>query len=1185
MDPRRELKDKLVATVKFKDKPTGVDLEVENVAIRGCVDSGAPTTMADLEFFRTCGHEEQIVPIKDGRRWRSANGSIMDVKGDVMVNLKFGTTTINTKIVVVKSLIHDFLIGTDLMASFGFKIDYETNVLHIGESKLKMYVDGYDKAEVIRAPIAINLAPKSEQHVWFKSLVKGAPVIVEALEDCKVAVAEGLYRTDENGMFRLCVKNRSNECVNVRPGVNVCVLSMAQVNGFLADEDVATMTESVPSEKQWRPSESADINKKGLSDEMLRRYHDVIDKNWQAISREDSDIGKAEMTHEIRLRDWRPFKGRAYRLAPPQLAAVEQHVEEMLAMGVIRPSASEFASPIVLVKKSDGATRFCVDYRKLNDLTIKDNYPMPLMEERIDSIFGSKIFSTLDMTSGYWQFALSASAVQLTAFICHLGLFEFVRMPFGLCNAGATFQRAMESLLRGLKFAMAYIDDLLIHSMTHEDHVKHLDEVFGRLIRAGLKVKLRKCKFGYEETKFLGYVVSGEGIRISTEKTEKVANYPTPTSAKATRKFNGLSSYFKDFIPDYSTLNAPLQEAALMTKKDPVSNQRVARKFVWTAECQQAFESIKKVLTSGPFLVHPDMSKRFRLITDASGVGLGAVLAQLDDKGKERIITYAGRVLNEAEKNYSTSERELLAVKWAVRKFDCYLYGTPFDVFTDHRPLVHLKTSRNPSNRMLKWILELEEYDITYHYRPGKHNVPADVLSRASEVDSMKIGWWYERQKQPANPHQPIREWTAKSDSEDDEVSEESSEQMAVMTIEEVLSKKSLTEQQFEDESIKVLLSKCADDEQVFKRDEEGTLYLVDKLTGQWRIVLPKSLRKEVLIACHDGVGGSHLGRFKTLNKVAQRFFWTGMAEDVKDYVAGCEYCGIRKSPRMPREPNQQPLPVVVNPFDRVAVDFVGPLPVTARGNKYCLVFVDYATRWPEAFATKNMEAVTVASILIREILCRHGAPVQLLSDRGACFLSAVVKEVCQFMRSNKINTAAYHPQTNGLVERFNGDLMTMVTAYVGDNQQNWDLMLPIALFGYRVAVQESTKRVPAELLYARQIRLPLALDLFLPKLDFSGDIKLAFYRAQEAVANRAKKDKARHDAANKPAEYQVGDLVRVRQEALKVGQSSKLNKNRWSNPLEIKSIIGNNVVLDLKRKCNMVNIARVKRAEPKVCW
>lgn len=364
--------------------------------------------------------------------------------------------------------------------------------------------------------------------------------------------------------------------------------------------------------------------------------------------------------------------------------------------------------------------------------------------------------------------------------------------------------------------------------------------------------------------------------------------------------------------------------------------------------------------------------------------------------------------------------------------------------------------------------------------------------------------------------------------------------------------------------------------------DKDGTLYLIDVNSGRHRIVVPACYRLHILRCCHDDLGGSHLGKTKTLDKVAQRFYWLGMAADVRDYVAACVCCSARKSPRGANKLPLISMPTVEHPFDRVAVDFIGPLPTSKNGNKYLLVFVDYATRWPEVFATRDRKATTVAEIFIKEILCRHGAPVQLLSDQGREFLADVIKETCNFTRTHKIQTAAYHPQTNGLCERFNGTLTTMLAMYVDENQTNWDELLPMALFGYRMSIQESTKRVPAELLYARQLRMPMDLDLFTPKLQFSKTIKDDFRRSRLNIECAAARSKSMRDKTEKTPGFVVGDRVRVRQEVTSTGLSRKLQGSIWQDPVHVLEVKGNNLFLMDKGKEKWVNQERVKKAEKK---
>ena len=505
-----------------------------------------------------------------------------------------------------------------------------------------------------------------------------------------------------------------------------------------------------------------------------------------------------------------------------------------------------------------------------------------------------------------------------------------------------------------------------------------------------------------------------------------------------------------------------------------------------------------------------------------------------------------------------------------------------------------MKTSQSPSQRTLKWILELEEYDATYYYRPGSLNVQADVLSRVSEKweDEVAISWYMRNKSIDQLKREQLKTLTDKptlntnSSSEDDiTIMHIKETDIQYSIINDEVDKQMLTEAQWQDDNVQSMIKYLKSGSksntiQSFKQDSQGTLYLIDKIRHLWRLIVPKIYVEHILRGCHDDIGGSHLGRTKTLNKIAQRFYWIGMSKDVKNWVLSCAKCCARKSSRSKTEPEQIPLPIVENPFDRVSVDFVGPCPLTDNGNRYILVFVDYATRWPEAFATKNMTARTVAEIFVMEILCRHGAPVQLLSDQGRDFLATVVSEICMFTRTHKIQTASYHPQTNGLCERFNGTICQALSAYCNANQTNWDVMLPIALFGCRTSTQLSTQSTPAGLLYARELRLPMNLDLYMPKLPYPNKIKDEWRRAQESIKDVTLSNKARHDLKNKPHLYREGDMVRLRIQTVGKGLSRKF-ADKWSSPTKLLKVKNNNVLVTSNNKLKYINQVHIKPAEP----
>ena len=433
----------------------------------------------------------------------------------------------------------------------------------------------------------------------------------------------------------------------------------------------------------------------------------------------------SQVEHSIETGDARPIKKNPYRTPHDLKPVVEEHIDYMLKKNIIEPSMSPWSSSIVLVQKKskDGSIkyRFCVDYRTLNAMTKPDAYPIPNIMDTLDSLGHSKIFSVLDMASGYHQIPIKPKHKEKTAFSCHRGYFQFVKMPFGLNNAPATYQRCIDVVLMGLKGidCLAYLDDIICFSTTMEEHAKKLQTIFERLEQANFKIQPEKCVFATDTVQYLGHICTPLGIRPDPEKVRAIEDYPVPKTVRDIRSFIGLAGYYRRHVPNFAKLAQPLTN---LTKKDVP--------FLWTNEHQNAFESLKRNLSTKPLLIYPDFSQPFIVACDASTKAIGAVLSQVRN-GEERPVAYCSRQMNSAESKYSVTELELLAFLFATKQFRCYLYGHKFTVHTDHRALKWLLNLQDPSSRLTRWAVKLSEYDFVVEHRPGTRMRHADALSRS----------------------------------------------------------------------------------------------------------------------------------------------------------------------------------------------------------------------------------------------------------------------------------------------------------------------------------------------------------------------------------------------------------------------------------------------------------------------
>lgn len=733
----------------------------------------------------------------------------------------------------------------------------------------------------------------------------------------------------------------------------------------------------------------------------------------------------------IETKDEEPVRSYPYRVSATQRDIIDKQVEEMLKLGVISESSSSYASPVVLIKKADNTWRFCVDYRKLNKKIQRDNYPIPRIDDIIDNLAGARYFAELDLNSGYWQTEIT-NGRHKTAFVTSTGLYEFNVVPFGLATSQAVFQRMMDKVLGDLKFkgVMVYIDNVICYAKTYREFTEILEEVFRRFRKANLTFKPSKCKFGFQEIEMLGYKISNEGIKPSDNKLKAMRDISAPTSAKEVKQLLGLFSYYRKFVSNFAKITLPLTK---LLKKGV--------KFYWNSELQESFDRIKELMCSAPILSYfsNDKSKTVRLNVDASNEAIGAVLMQGEIEMSP--VAYASRKLSEAEKRYSTTEKECLSLVWALRYFRHYLWGLKFQVVTDHQALCWLQSKRDMSGRLARWALAIQEWDFDIVHCSGRNNVMADFLSRNPLVESIE---------------QQVEKQVELSDG------------LEVFSI----NVDSLQEEQTRDNFCMRWITRVNERPQAGHNGfvlKNGFLYKNVRRDGEIRevLVLPRSLFLNVMAELHDGAWtGGHLGLAKTLKRFRSRYFMPYADRDIERYIKSCVPCQERKMVKNIAELT----PIrVSNIFEKVGVDVLGPFPRSFRGNRFVIVAVEYASRYAICKAVPRVTAEVIVNFLVEEIFCRFGDVCEIISDRGTVFTARIVKDIVEQFGSKCIHTSAFHPQSNGLVERFNRTLVDMLSKYLNNNQGEWCAFLPLVVHAYNTSVQASIKVSPYSILFGRE--------------------------------------------------------------------------------------------------------------------
>lgn len=1124
--PKDEPEPKQV--VKFKHTVRGIiddgsiyhQVFLNKRPTRALIDSGASTSVIDWNFCKQKG----FMFSSESRHSLTAAGNsrlrtVGSLEGKLRIRVDDISKSTEVDLPVVANLGTNLIIGQDLLGTMKITIDCENREIAFKDANENLPPKEPPKpkkpkpakgsaVKPYKGPVTVKktqLVP-TKSELWIEADVSTEEdVIVSGYDptNSEIFVANTIARP-QHGSINILVLNPLSADLMVEEGQCVAIwetLPTEHEIRLLVDVETKDGKATIEVGDQLDKQQISDITK------MVREYHDVFSFDGH-IGKTDVDQHHIELTSEAK-----PFIEPLRRKSEKEQVAAEEQISEMLEMGVIEPSKSSWASAYVIVKKRDGGLRFCIDFRRLNKMTKSWCYPLPRCDEILDKTAGSYFYTSLDLNSGYWQVPVADESKEYTSFRCRSGQYQFTRMPFGLVNAGATFQRLMNNVIRPLDSLeiLVYLDDVVIFSKEWSSHVEQLRRLLQAFRKANLTVKPNKCIFGTNKLKFLGHVVSHDGLTPDPNKTRAISEMPPPHDLKTVRSFLGAASYYRKFVHNFASICSPITE---LTKLNTP--------FVWGRQQKAAFNQIKEELLKAA-VTHFDNTKPVELKTDASYTGIAGMILQND-----QIVTCVSRRLSNSELNYSVTEVEALALVWSVTKLRPYILGVKTTVWVDHCALCALATKKPLTGRLARWAILLSEFELDIRYQLGTAHNDIDCLSRLPVDDEND---WRQEALLPVNNINMIIPF----------------------------SNEAWIESYAGDDECEDIIADCT-----YDQAKKYNAKLVDDViySHDDKLFIPKSGREEILHAAHAAPLAGHGGHKATLSKLSDDYWWPDMAKDVNMFVDSCESCQRYKK-TLTKFGELTPFNVT-RPFEMWALDFIGPISKADDGCDQILVAIDHFSKMIEATPCAERTSKIVSRFLIDNIYSRHGPPTSILVDNAGEMISKAVKETCKLIGTQHVRCTPYHSRGNPCVERVNRTIVQKMSLYIAENnkqEKDWPTALQLIVYAINTTRHQSTGYTPFELIYGFNPTVALetlnrtnVVDILAQNIQFKLSItqRDALLNTREAQL----RSKERFDMGRTAPKFKVGDKVLIE---MKLARSGKLTPI-YKGPFEIIEELPNNI-------------------------